>query len=51
MSFGGKTTSSREFTIKGAAGSVLIEGDIWQDAKQVNLPFDLSVTLPVATGK
>ena len=51
MSFGGKRTNTLNYTIKGAAASVIIEGDVWQDAKQVDLPFDLTVTLPVATGK
>lgn len=51
MSFGGKKTSTIDYRIKGATASVIIEGDVWQDAKQVELPFDLTVTLPVATGK
>ncbi len=51
MSFGGKRTTTMDYTIKGATPSVIIEGDVWQDAKQMELPFDLTVTLPVATVK
>lgn len=49
--FGGKTTYSKSYSIKGKAASVILEGDIWQDAKKVEIPFDLEVTLPVATSK
>jgi hypothetical protein len=48
MSFAGKKTTTVEYSIKGTAASVIVEADVWQDAKKVELPFDITVTLPVA---
>ena len=49
--FGGKKTYSKSYSIKGKAANIIVEGDMWQDAKKVEIPFDLSVTLPVSTSK
>lgn len=49
--FNGKKTYSKSYSIKGKAASVIMEADMWQDAKQVEIPFDLEVTLPVSKSK
>lgn len=51
MSFAGKKTSTINYSIKKSPASVIVEADVWQDAKKVELPFDVSIALPVAVVK
>jgi hypothetical protein len=40
-----------DYSVKGVHPKVIIEAEIWQDAKEVKIPFDLTVKLPVTTLK
>ena len=51
MGFAGKKTYSIDYEIKEASAKVIMEADLWQDVKQVFLPFDIAVKLPMATSK
>jgi hypothetical protein len=51
MGFSGARTMTIDYSVKGVHPKVIIEAEIWQDAKEVKIPFDLTVKLPVTTLK
>ena len=51
MGFSGSRTMTIDYSVKGVHSKVIIEAEIWQDAKEVKIPFDLTVKLPVTTLK